>query len=257
MHGRERRIRGITANDGKTLIVAFDHGQTGANVDGMAFPGKTLDDVIGAGADAILTTVGIAEEFATKLRRVGLVVNMDLSAGHEEAAVREALILGADMGKFILTPWNPDVPNSVAEGRHLAAACHAWGLPLMVEPIPVSFAATEAHTPERIGQAARIACEIGADVVKMQYPGESAVCRDIVARVYRPVVILGGPKRADDRGVLQDIRNAMDAGAIGIAIGRNIWAHDRPARMVAALAAIIHGDATVEAAMRELTKTVA
>ncbi len=79
----------------------------------------------------------------------------------------------------------------------------------------------------------------------------------MLGTLYRPVVILGGPSRGDDRGVLQDIRNAMDAGAVGITIGRNIWANEQPARMVAALSAIVHQDAPVDVAMRELATMVA
>ena len=122
----------------------------------------------------------------------------------------------------------------------------------MVEPIPVSFEEKSAHTPENIGKAAKMACEAGADVVKMQYSGDPESFQQIMDTIYRPVVILGGPARNNPQGVLQDIRDAMDAGAIGITIGRNIWEAERPAHMVAALAAIIHQDAPVQVAMREL-----
>ena len=49
----------------------------------------------------------------------------------------------------------------------------------------------------------------------------------------------------------------MDAGAIGTTIGRNIWEHAQPARMVAALAAIVHEDASVDVAMRQLEPSFA
>jgi class I fructose-bisphosphate aldolase len=257
MLGSPRRTARITAEDGRSLIVAFDHGIGGANYAGMASPGRTLDDVISAGADAVLTTIGMAEAFGSKLNRVGLILNLDLATGNEEAAVRAVMAVGAEMGKFIMTPSNPAVPDSIGHAQHLAAVCHEWGLPLMVEPIPVSFSATEFHTPEKIGQAARIACEIGADIVKMQFTGDAASFQEVMAALYRPVVILGGPERSDDRGVLQGIHDAMNAGAIGVAIGRNIWNRERPAHMVAALGAIIHGGASVESAMRELGGVVA
>ncbi len=255
--GTARRTSRIFAADGRGLVVAFDHGMGGANHGGMAHPGRTLDELIGAGADAVLTTVGLAHRYHDKLSRVGLVLNLDLCTGHEESAVREATLLGADMGKFIFTPFSPDVPDSLARTGHLVAVCHEWGLPLMVEPIPVSFEQTDAHTADNIGQAAKMACEVGADVVKMQYTGDSQSFQRIVATLYRPVVILGGPSRNDDRGLLQMVRDAIDGGAVGITIGRNIWGHERPGRMVAAMAAVIHEGASVEAAMRELAPSVA
>lgn len=252
MLGSLRRTSRITAPDGRTLILAFDHGMWGANHGGMARPRETITDAIAAGADALLTTVGLAHECESLLARVGLVLNMDMCAGNEETAVREAMVIGADMVKFITTPWNSELPDSTARARNVVAVCHAHGLPVMIEPIPVSFEAREAHTPERIGQAARIACEIGADVVKMQYSGDAASFGGVMRAIYRPVVILGGPQHDDDAGLLQGVRDAMEAGAIGIAIGRNIWAHERPAKMIAALGAIIHGNASADQAMHEL-----
>jgi DhnA family fructose-bisphosphate aldolase class Ia len=59
----------MAAQDGRSLIVGFDHGIGGANYAGMASPGQTLDEVISAGADAVLTTIGMAEAFGSKLNR--------------------------------------------------------------------------------------------------------------------------------------------------------------------------------------------
>jgi DhnA family fructose-bisphosphate aldolase class Ia len=250
--GTARRTARVFGADGRSLVVAFDHGIGGANHGGMAVPGRTLDELIGAGADAVLATVGLAHQFQEKLARVGLVINLDLCTGHEEVAVREATLLGADMGKFIFTPWSKDVPDSLARTAHVVAVAHDYGFPLMIEPIPVSFEQTDAHTAENIGQAAKMACEVGADVVKMQYTGDPASFQQIMSTLYRPVVILGGPSRNDDRGLLQMVRDTLDAGAVGITIGRNIWGHERPGHMVGAMAALIHEDASVDVAMRQL-----
>lgn len=257
MDGLARRTERITAADGRTVVLAFDHGIGGARHAGMQYPGPTLNECIVAGADAVLTTPGLARQYGEALTRVGLVLTLDLAAGHEETAVREAMLLGAEMGKFIFTPWSSAVPDSLARTRHMIAVAHDAGLPMMVEPIPVSFEEISAHTPENIGKAAKMACELDSDVVKMQYSGDPESFREIMETLYRPVVILGGPGRNNERAVLQDIRYAMDAGAIGTTIGRNIWEHPSPARMVAALAAIVHEDASVDVAMRHLEPSFA
>jgi DhnA family fructose-bisphosphate aldolase class Ia len=257
MNGLERRTSRISAADGRTVVLAFDHGMGGARHAGMQYPGTTLNECIVAGADAILTTPGLARQYGDKLNGVGLVLTLDLAAGHEEAAVREAMVMGAEMGKFIFTPWSAEVPNSLERTRHMISVAHDAGLPMMIEPIPVSFAETSAHTPENIGKAAKMACELDSDIVKMQYSGDPDSFQEIMSTLYRPVVILGGPGRNNERAVLQDIRHAMDAGAIGTTIGRNIWEHAQPARMVAALAAIVHEDASVDVAMRQLEPSFA
>jgi DhnA family fructose-bisphosphate aldolase class Ia len=252
MDGLQRRTARILAGDGRTVVLAFDHGLGGARHAGMQYPGPTLNECIIAGADAVLTTPGLARTFGDALTGVGVVLTLDLAAGYDEVAVREAVLLGAEMGKFIFTPWSAEVPDSLARTRHIISVAHDAGLPMMIEPIPVSFAETSAHTPDNIGKAAKMTCELDADIVKMQYSGDPESFREIMSTLYRPVVILGGPGRNNERGVLQDIRHAMDAGAIGTTIGRNIWEHAQPARMVAALAAIVHEDAPVDVAMRQL-----
>jgi DhnA family fructose-bisphosphate aldolase class Ia len=67
-----------------------------------------------------------------------------------------------------------------------------------------------------------------------------------------PVVVLGGERDSDERALLMGIHAAMRAGASGAAIGRNIWGHASPARMTAAIAAIVHGGASVEQAVQTL-----
>lgn len=252
MTGIERRISRLLASDGRSLIVAFDHGIYGMNYSGMAKPEETLADMLPAGADAVLITVGLARRYESLLSRVGLVLNLDFAAEDAEASVREALLLGAEAAKYIFFPWNERAPEALAKTKRLAMACHEWGLPLMVETIPVSFEAKEAHTVEKIGQAARIGCELGADIIKMQYTGDQESFRAIVESLYAPVVVLGGARDGELRTLLQNVRGALDAGAIGVAIGRYIWDNERPAHVVAALSALIHGNATVDQAMREL-----
>jgi class I fructose-bisphosphate aldolase/fructose-bisphosphate aldolase/2-amino-3,7-dideoxy-D-threo-hept-6-ulosonate synthase len=67
-----------------------------------------------------------------------------------------------------------------------------------------------------------------------------------------PVLVLGGPAKADPREALQMAADALEAGARGVVFGRNIVTHPRPDRMAAALGEIVHGGASVDAAVRSL-----
>jgi DhnA family fructose-bisphosphate aldolase class Ia len=92
----------------------------------------------------------------------------------------------------------------------------------------------------------RLGAELGADFVKTPYaPGFEWV----VDTCYVPVVILGGAKRGSEGEMLADIQSAVDAGASGVAIGRNIFQADDPAAMTAAVAAILHQGAGVDEAL--------
>lgn len=64
-----------------------------------------------------------------------------------------------------------------------------------------------------------------------------------------PVVILGGAKKGSERTMLENIRAALNVGAAGVAIGRNIFQADDPQAMTAAVAALIHKDASIDEAM--------
>ena len=247
-----RHVSRIFAKDGRSLIVAFDHGAGGANFAGMADQAKTIREVTAAGADAILTTVGVARNHAALIERLGLVLSLDGLVDDPEYAVIDAVKLGADVGKVICTPWSKESPRSVSECRRLATVCHAWGFPLMVETIPVAFQATDEHTPDKIGRAAKIGEELGADVLKIHYMGDVETFKQAIKPLVVPIVVLGGPARDDPRLTLADVAGAMSAGAVGIAIGRNIWAYKNPGRMVAALASILHGGASADEAVREL-----
>jgi DhnA family fructose-bisphosphate aldolase class Ia len=87
---------------------------------------------------------------------------------------------------------------------------------------------------------------LGADWVKVPYV---AGFEQVTGSCFKPVVILGGSKRGSVREILAEVRAALDAGAAGITMGRNIFESEDPEAMTAALAAIIHDDASVEKAL--------
>ncbi len=250
--GIDRRMSRMFAKDGKSLTLAFDHGIDGYHTEGMATPEKTLREALAAGADAILTSTAQMLAFGDTLKDVGVAVNMDWFYGDPTPLVKQAMNLGVDMGKIIAFTGPEGIPDSIRKAQHLSAICRDFGLPLMVEPIPGSFDNKAQHTPENIAMAARMACEIGADVVKMQYTGDRESFKEATTGIFQPIIVLGGPNRGDIRGVLTDVHGAIAEGAVGIAIGRNIWAHKTPAKVIAAMNVIIHGGGSVDDAMKEL-----
>ncbi len=117
----------------------------------------------------------------------------------------------------------------------------------MAEVIPGGFrAGTAARTPEKIAAGARVAMEAGADVVKTFYTGDPESFRTVTRNCPIPILALGGERAANDRELLQNVRDALDAGAVGVAIGRNIWGHAQPEQITRALAAVIHANASVD-----------
>jgi DhnA family fructose-bisphosphate aldolase class Ia len=98
----------------------------------------------------------------------------------------------------------------------------------------------------------RIGAELGIDLVKTQFTGDKDGFRSAVESCYVPVVVLGGSKMEDDAAVLKMVRDAMDAGGKGVAMGRNIWGHQDPEKMTAAIVSIVHEGAAVDEALEIL-----
>ncbi len=74
---------------------------------------------------------------------------------------------------------------------------------------------------------------------------------------YKPVVILGGAKKVPVEQLLLEIKDAMEVGGAGVAMGRNIWGHENPVGYAAAIAKLIHEDCSVEAALKEMNAVFA
>jgi class I fructose-bisphosphate aldolase/fructose-bisphosphate aldolase/2-amino-3,7-dideoxy-D-threo-hept-6-ulosonate synthase len=233
--------------DGRALIVAMDHGLIDGPTPGLERPDQTIAKVAAGGADAVLTSYGVAQRFARELAPLGLILRADGGATSLGAAggpgatffgVEEALRLGADAVAVSAFPGSPVEVESLARLAHVIAAAHAWGLPVMAEMVPGGFdSPPEKRTPHAVALAVRVAAELGADFVKTPYVAGFAA---VTAGCYVPVVVLGGAKRGNEQAMLADIRAAVEAGAAGVAIGRNIFQAEDPTAMTAAVAGLVH-----------------
>jgi DhnA family fructose-bisphosphate aldolase class Ia len=164
--------------------------------------------------------------------------------------VDDAIRIGADAVAVSAFPGAPEEEDSLRSLAMIIGEAHAWGLPVMGEMVPGGFDSPDhMRSAESIAIAARVGAEIGADWVKIPYaPGFKAV----TSTCYVPAVILGGAKKGSERDMLEKIRAALDVGAKGVAIGRNIFQADNPQAMVAAIAALIHENVSIDEAMKIL-----
>jgi class I fructose-bisphosphate aldolase len=253
-----RRMHRLFRDDGRSLVVAMDHG-SGLNVyPALADPARVIDAVVAGGADAILTTPGMAKQFSHHLKSVGLILRVDggsseLSRGSFEYAllftVEDALRLGADAVACMGFPGTDREAQTLGNLATLAGQCHAWGVPLMAEMVPGGFSNFELHTVANIRLAARMGVELGADLIKTEFTGSAEEFRPVTDHCYRPVLVLGGSQKDDDRALFTMVKLALTAGAAGVVIGRNIWGHAHPPAMVTALGRMIHHNASVEEAL--------
>ena len=242
-----RRLRQIFQHDGRALIVEMDHGLIDGPCAGLEQPAATIAKIAAGGADAVLTSYGVATRFAAELAGLGLILRVDggatsLGGGGGQGAtffgVEEALRLGVDAVAVSAFPGSPVEVESLERLAHVITAAHKWGLPVMAEMVPGGFdSPPDKRTPHAIALAVRVAAELGADFVKTPYCAGFA---QVIAGCYVPVVVLGGAKRGNEASMLSDVAAAIQAGGAGVAIGRNIFQADDPAAMTAAVARVVH-----------------
>lgn len=251
-----RRMNRIFRPDGRTLIVAFDHGMIDGPAKGMEQPTDTLEQIVAGGADAILTSYGTALRFAKEIAPLGLILRLDggstklgeMGPGSQFYTLADAIRIGADAVAVSAFPGAPNEQESLRTLARVIGEAHDWGIPIMGEMVPGGFDSPDhMRTAESIAISARVGAELGADWMKIPYAERF---EEVTTTCYVPTVILGGAKKGSERVMLEKIRSALDVGAVGVAIGRNIFQADNPQTMTAAVAALIHHDASVDMAMQ-------
>jgi DhnA family fructose-bisphosphate aldolase class Ia len=260
--GKQRRLRRIFGEDGCAVIVAMDHGGYFGTQPGLEQPREVMRQVIAGGADAMMTTVGLAQHFGDELAATPLLLRVDGGVsklgtrawrGGQIFQAETALRLGADGVVAMGFPGAENENKNLQALAQLSEQCLDWGLPLMAEMLPRGFeGGDDARAPETIAFAMRLGAELGADIIKTQYTGSVESFQKAVSSCYVPVVVLGGPKMEDDVATLRTVREAINAGARGVAMGRNIWNHPNPEKMTAAIVAIVHRNASVDDAIEML-----
>ena len=257
---KELRMGRIIGKDGRTVIVAFDHAGFMGPVQGLEEPGKLIETLANSGIDAVLTTRGVAQGFAGKLGKLGLILRADGGASVASPVmgtlrplftVEDALKLGADAIICMGMIGFPEEPSSLENLAGFTAQAFSWGLPVVAEML-VKPKEGETVTAKDIGFAMRIGAELGADVIKASFSRPVDAYRSALKACYRPVVVLGGEKVKDETEMLLAIADALEAGATGVAIGRNVWQHQNPAGVCRALVELVHGSGRVEKALKEI-----
>jgi fructose-bisphosphate aldolase/2-amino-3,7-dideoxy-D-threo-hept-6-ulosonate synthase len=132
-----------------------------------------------------------------------------------------------------------------------AIECIEWGMPLLAMMYPRGKKINDENMVNSIKIAARVASELGADIVKTVYTGDPDSFREVTEGCHVPVVIAGGSK-SDDLTTLKLIEGSMEGGGAGVSIGRNAFQHKHPDKFVKAACMIVHERRSAEEAMEIL-----
>ncbi len=246
--------------DGRTVILPIDHG-TAIPVPGLDRPDEVIESVRDW-VDGFVVNFGVVRACQEQLAGKGVCMRTDLYKPAVEgnpdpgpvrlftAADAASVDANAVMNMFYL--HHPHESENACECATLISEAQEFGLQVILETLPMGIGRPDDYTVENISFAVRFSAELGADVIKTAFPIDATVedFKAIVDAALVPVIVLGGAAMGDDRALLTMVRKAMDGGASGIAVGRNVWQHPHPPAVAAALREIVHEDASVDSAMK-------
>jgi fructose-bisphosphate aldolase/2-amino-3,7-dideoxy-D-threo-hept-6-ulosonate synthase len=261
MRGKQIRLERIMdRNTHRTIIVPMDHGVTSGPIEGLVDMESTVNAVAEGGANAVIGHMGLAlHGHRGRGRDIGLILHLSASTAlgpdpNEKVLVNtviNALKMGADGVSMHVNIGAESEADMLRDLGRVAIECIEWGMPLLAMMYPRGKKVTDEYLVDHVKLSARVAAELGADVVKTIYTGDVDTFREVTRGCLVPVVVAGGSK-TDDRSTLELIEGAMQGGAAGISIGRNAFQHRSPVRFVQAASLIVHEGRTAEEALKVL-----
>ncbi|MCQ2071254.1 MAG: class I fructose-bisphosphate aldolase family protein, partial [archaeon] len=203
MFGKNVRMERIMdRNTGNFVIVPMDHGISVGPIKGLTDMKKTVDDVASGGATAVLMHKGIIPlGHRSSGHDVGLILHLsastDIGVNSRSkvlvATVEDGLKLGADAVSIHINVGAESEPQMLADMGNISSKCMEWGMPLIAMAYPRGPSIKDSYDPDAIAHAARVATELGADIVKCSYTGDVDSFARVVEGAQVPVVIAGGP----------------------------------------------------------------
>jgi len=235
------------------IILAYDQGlEHGPSKDFNATnvdPSKIIEIAEKGGFTGLVFQKGVAENYYRS--KVPLILKLNgktsLPGGEPFArqicSVKQAIDLGAKGVGYTLYPGSAYEHEMLAEFGKIQEEAHKEDLPVLAWVYPRGATIKNDTAADIVAYAARVGLEAGADAVKIKYSGDKESFSWAVKSAGKAKVFMsGGPKAPTDEDFLNQVRGVIEAGATGIAVGRNVWQNDDPMRMAASLRKIIFGE---------------
>jgi fructose-bisphosphate aldolase, class I len=271
----QRILYGHGCGNGTAMFLPYDHGLEHGPRDFFANPESGDPDYVlrlatSGGFNGIAMHIGLAEKFYWRYAgEIPLILKLngktdfppdDDAFSPLNATVEDAVRLGADAIGYTLYVGSSRQDHDFAQFRQVRSEALRLGMPIVVWAYPRG-AAVEAKGGKNsfyaIDYAARTASELGADMVKVNYPDterragvkpeydasfsvEEALAA-VVRSANRSLVLFSGGEHRDAAGMVERAHQAMTSGATGLIIGRNVWQRERSEslRFVAAIREVL------------------
>jgi len=252
----------INPADNRSLITAYSHSLIYGSIPGFESIEKMREniDFLAKNVDGIILTSSAFKQTADLFygkNRAGVIIMADYQnysrkgdMAYDEGSAQslfnleDAVISGADavMSYLYIGSKNPEKERyEVERNANYVRESEKYGLPLIIEP---RFAREKVEPAKKndlevMKLYTRIAQEIGADILKIIYPGSTESLNDISSKLDIPVFTAGG----ENRGYLETIKKAeavIKSGADGLIFGRSVFQSDKMVELISELNGIVH-----------------
>lgn len=244
---------GKIVKNGRVLILAMDQGMEHGPVDfneRNINPEYVCDVAARGGFSGFAIQKGIAKHYKEcysgkvplilKLNGRTNIVPKDEIYSPPVASVKEAVALGADAVGYTLYVGSPREAEMFRDFGIISAEADDYGLPCVVWAYPRGKYVKDEKSVESVSYAARVALELGADIVKVNYTGSVDSFRKVVAAAGRCKVISAGGSKQTDAEFLAKVKEVIAAGGAGMAVGRNVWQNENPMKITEEIKKIVY-----------------
>jgi fructose-bisphosphate aldolase/2-amino-3,7-dideoxy-D-threo-hept-6-ulosonate synthase len=261
--GKAMRMKRVIDGAGVSVICALDHGMTSPEfLEPLADIRTRTEEAIAGGSNVIMMSRGmirVAEPAFSPTTSLALLLSASASPGGDRpeivqiAGVEEALVLGAD-AVVLFTALGGDTEAGMIDTlAEVGRECAQLGMPFIAEAeFPTTYASVEELSAqygyEYLRRNVRLCAELGADIVKTNWPGSEEQFGKLVEAANGIPMVLAGGSRLEDAELLSRMEQAIAAGAIGCSVGRNIFMHRSPEAITRALSRVIRDRWTGEKA---------
>jgi fructose-bisphosphate aldolase/2-amino-3,7-dideoxy-D-threo-hept-6-ulosonate synthase len=267
--GKAMRMKRVIDPAGVSVICALDHGMTSPTfLEPLADIQSRTAEAVAGGANVIMMSKGmirLAEPAFSPTTSLALLLTASAGPAGDRpeivqiAGVEEACRLGADAVVLFTALGGPGEPTMVGILSAVGRDCAALGMPFIAEAeFPTTYASVEELTEqygfEYLRRNVRLCAELGADIVKTNWPGDAESFGRLVEAANGIPMVLAGGSRLEDGELLSRMEMAMAAGAIGCSVGRNIFMHRSPEAITRALSRVIRERWTSEKALDALNE---
>ena len=280
MQGKLEELQEKIVPNGRAMILAYDQGFEHGPRDFLENPESIkleyiLDIAKRGRFTGLVLHAGLAEKYEAEIREAKVPLILKLNGKSELYteddpyspqlySVEDALTLGATAVGYTVYSSSEYEGQMHKEFSGIIREAHSKGIPAIGWMYPrgkalfekkstsktVKIALAEQEntdldideTPSIVAYAARVGLELGADIVKIKYTGSPESFRWVVQSAFPTKVIMsGGPKTKTDEEFLSRVKDVLTAGAVGIAVGRNVWQHKDPLAISEKIHQIIFG----------------